>query len=342
MNCPQCGQPIDNGAAFCGNCGLAMPTVPVPTAPAPPAAAQGYTAMTIGVGGQTFSTVPAPSAPIAQVFNNQMPATPPPLYGALPMSPSPGGAVGLPSYAIGVPHHTSTKLVLALVFGIIGIVGALLMAILGIVLGITGIIMATTAPRSTHSKLKLAGLVLSSLAIVAGLAVMAAAIAHDPKLRSDLTSTSAGSSSSGLAGTNTPCYSFSFISKLNVDNNSKTCSLNAYNANSLATSSEIYKVLSSTAPTLNQANFATISKDAIEQDVHQSLPGFSITTEHSGHFAGSPAYTVNATDSATNVAIQETTVLHATAQGDNLFVLIHATTGSKTDLGELEADWLWK
>ena len=116
MNCPQCGQPIDNGAAFCGNCGLAMPTVPVPTAPAPPPAAQGYTAMTIGVGGQTFSTVPVPSAPIAQVFNNQMPATPPPLYGALPMSPSPGGAVGLPSYAIGVPHHTSTKLVLALGF----------------------------------------------------------------------------------------------------------------------------------------------------------------------------------------------------------------------------------
>jgi len=282
------------------------------------------------------------NAPIAQVLNNQLPAAAPPLYGALPMSPSGGGAVGLPSYAIGVSHHSDTKLVLSLVCGIIGIVGAILIAVAGIVLGITGIIMATTAPRSAHTPLKVSGIILSSLAIVAGLAVMATAITNNPKVRNSLSGTSTGTTNIGVAGTNTPCYSFSFISKLNVENTSTACSLSAYNANSLATSTEIYKVLSSATPTLNKSNFANISKGALEQDVNQSLPGFSVTSEYSSQFAGSPAYTINATNSVTNVAIQETTVLHPTAQGDNLFVLVHATSGSKTDLGELEANWLWK
>ena len=342
MNCPQCGQPIDNGAVFCGNCGLAMQAVAIPATPAPPSMTPGFTAMTIGVGGQTFSNVPSASAPIAQVINNQTPAAASAHNGTLPVIPSIASVGGLPSYAIGAPHHIDTKLVLSLVFGIIGIVGALLVAVTGIVLGIAGIVMATTAPRSTHTKLKVAGIILSSLAIIAGLAVMAAAITNNSKLGSDLADISAGTNRKGVVGTNTLCYSFSFISKLNVENTSATCSLNAYNANSLATSSDIYKVLSSVAPTLNAANFAKISKDALEQDIHQSLPGFSITSEHSGLFAGSPAYTINATDSATNVAIQETTVLHVTAEGDNLFVLVHATSGSKTDLGELEANWLWK
>ena len=342
MNCPQCGQPIGTGAVFCGNCGQAMqPAGLALTAPAPPAMAPAFTAMAISVGGQEFLPAQPAGTPIAQVLNNQMPAVAPP-YSVLPMTPALAATVGLPSYAIAPTHHPDTKLVLALVFGIVGIVGAILVAAAGLLFGITGIVLATTAPRSAHTKLKLAGIIFSSLALVAALAVMASAISYKSKHPTGATVSSTATSPGGVVGTNTPCYSFSFISQFNVENTSKTCSLSAYNANSLATSSDIYKVLSSAAPTLNNSNFARISKDALEQDIHQSLPGFSITSEHASQFAGSPAYTINASDGATNVAVQETTVLHATAQGDNLFVLVHATSGSKTDLGELEANWLWK
>jgi hypothetical protein len=299
-------------------------------------------AMTIGVSGQAFAANQPAGTPIAQVLNNQMPAGVQPNFGAMPLNPSSATAAALPGYALDVPHHYGTKLVVALVLGIAGVVGALMIPLLGLGLGLAGLVLATTARRSAHSKLKLAGIVLSSLAIVAGLAVWASLVAHDAKLHSTFGGTSTGASTNGVAGTDTPCYSFSFISKFSVENTSATCSLNAYNANSLATSSDIYKVLSSAAPTLTAVNFAKISKDALEQDIHQSLPAFTITAEHPSQFAGSPAYTINAADSATNVAIQETTVLHTTAQGDNLFVLVHATSGSKTDLGELEANWLWK
>lgn len=333
MNCPQCSQPLENGAIFCGNCGLALQAAPAPpplpalSSQLPPLPSPLYSA--------------PPINPIATALANPLS----PLgYNGLPVGRLAGSVMAIPSYALSQPQPASLKLVLALVCGIVGSIGALFMAILGIALGVTGIILATTAPRSARPKLKIAGLVMSILAIIAGLGVWVSVIAAGANLASSQSGDISGKSPNGVAGTTTPCYSFSFAStsKLNVENTSAMCSLNAYNASSLATSSEIYKVLSSTALTVGPANFASVSKAAIEQDIRQSLPSFVITSEHSGQFAGSPAYFVNASDSATNVAFQETTVLHATARGDNLFVLIHATSGSKTDLSELEANWQWK
>lgn len=346
MNCPQCSQPLENGAIFCGNCGQALQA-----APTPPPLQPGVSTITISAGGQAFSPVPPnagsaalPLSLLAQVFANPLPTTVQPGYTGLPVGPAVSPAMAIPSYALSTAQSVNTKLVLALVFGIAGIIGALFMAILGIVLGVAGIVLATTAPRSERHKLKIAGLVLSTLAILVGLGVWVSVIAETTNLAGGNRGANVGTSTNGVAGTTTPCYSFSFAStsNLNVENTSAACSLNAYNASSLATSSEIYKVLSSTAPTINKANFAGISKTAIEQDIRQSLPSFVITSGYTAQFAGSPAYVVNAVDSATNVAFQETTVLHATTQGDNLFVLIHAKSGSKTDLSELEANWQWK
>ena len=312
MNCPQCGQPADSGAVFCGNCGAALQ----PVSAAPPLAS-GYPQSVVGVSSTAFSPLSSPSAQV----------------------PPAAGPVVVPAYAIGQAHHTDTKLVAALVCGIVGIAAGIFIAVLGLILGIAGLILATTAKQSAK-KLKIIAIILSCLAIITGLAVWALVVAQQSK-QPNGTATST-TTTHGVASTDTPCYSFSFVSSFTVDTISATCSLNAYNANSLATSNEIYKVLSSRAAQLTSSNFNAISKDALEKDIHTSLPGFTITSQGPGYFAGSPAYSVNATDPATNVAIQETTVLHSTAQGDNLFVLIHATSGKKTDLGELEADWQWK
>lgn len=306
MNCPQCGRLTESTAAFCGNCGLALKD-----APRSATLAGSLAATTIGVSGPAFAPPASPSTP----------------------------ADAVPAYAIASPYHTDIRLVIALVCGIVGIAGSLFAAVLGLVLGIIGLIVATTAQQ--RGRLKLSGIILSSLAVVVGLAIWASVLSQNSKRPGNLASTS-NNSVTGTASTDTPCYSFSFASTFNVDSVNNTCSLNAYNANSLATSSEIYKVLSSQAANLTTTNFNTISKNALEQDIRQSLPGFTITSERATHFANSLAYSINATDVANKVAIQETTVLHKTAQGDNLFVLIHATSGDKTDLGELEDNWQWK
>ncbi|MEO8105552.1 MAG: hypothetical protein ABI602_04435 [Candidatus Saccharibacteria bacterium] len=317
MNCPQCNQPLENGALFCGNCGLALSAAPLP----PP----------------VYS---APVIALAPVLANPLSA--PGSIGS-PVVPPAASVMAIPSYALRPAQPARTKLILALVCGIVGSIGALFMAILGIALGVTGIVLATTAPRSTRPKLKIAGLVMSILAIIVGLGVWVSIIADGANLATGQSGASS-KSLTGVAGTTTPCYSFSLANntKLNVENTSAACSLNVYNASSLATSSEIYKVLSSTEPSVSRTNFASVSKAAIEQDIRQSLPSFVITSEQAGRFADSPAYFVNATDRATNVAFQESTVLHATSRGDNLFVLIHATSGTTTDLAQLEANWQWK
>ncbi len=90
------------------------------------------------------------------------------------------------------------------------------------------------------------------------------------------------------------------------------------------------------------------AKTAIEKDVATNLPGFTINNESVGEFAGAPGYFVNASDQSKGVAYMEAAVLHSSsatgggAARDNVFVFVHAVTGSHTDLTKLETAWRWK
>ena len=312
MNCPNCQQPLEAGAAFCGNCGY-------PVAPATPPPA-----------GTTAGPV---VSPIAQILQNQ------------PVPPA--AAAGVPSYALATPaqQRGEKQALLAVLFGVAGIAGALFMALLGLGLGIAGIVMGTLSRSGSKRGISTAGLVLSSLAVLASLGVWAYAIQHNPALHNQAASPNGHSvTAPAVSASNfsTPCYSAGFTDSFNISNAANSCDMEAFNGATLNSSSEIYKIYADTSQTANQNNFTAIAKSALEKDLKDNLPGFTLASEKVAEFAGSPAYVVNSSDSTHHVAVVEAAALHKVAAGDNIFILVHAANGNTADLHTLETQWQWK
>jgi hypothetical protein len=90
------------------------------------------------------------------------------------------------------------------------------------------------------------------------------------------------------------------------------------------------------------AEFTKVAQDALKKDVSSTLPDFTLDSERTASFAGSPAYTVQATSKDKSIAVVETAVLHKTSKGENIFILVHAVNDKTADLQILEAQWQWK
>lgn len=352
MNCPNCNQPIAAGAAFCGNCGqtlaaapvaapgvapqptLAVPPQPVVApaeAPIAPVVAAPVTPLPQAPTAVVQSPAPAVS-PIAQTFAGpQPPAAPAPItVGGAPLAAAAGG---VPAYALATPsqHVGETKALVSLIFGILGIICALfIMPLIGLVLGIISVVLGTMTRHSTKKGMSTAGLIIGSVAIIAS---FAGAI---------LNGTKAGTAS-GTTSMSTPCYSLSVQGKMKVNNTSDSCDMEAYNGASLTTSSEFYRVLANKTQLTSDEGFAAIAKSAIDKDVQANLPGFTIDSENVSQFSGSTAYAVNASNSSKKIAVEETAVYHPSPNGNNVFIMVHAISGTtNTDLTSLESKWQWK
>lgn len=292
MNCPNCNQPTETGAAFCGNCGHPLRTDSL-----------------------------APVLPVTSAVEAAIPA--PPTY-----------ALSTPAQYVG-----ETKALLAVLFGIIGIAGALFVPLLGLVLGIAGLVLGTMSHGGTKRRRSTIGIILSSLAVLAGLASWAYAISQDTKLHDQAKQATSAVTASDLS---TPCYSVGFVDNLNVSNNSGSCNMSAYDGTSLDTSTNAYKVFANRTTLASNAAFAGLAKQAIDKDVATSLPGFTVDTAQAALFAGSPAYIVHVSDKAHNIAVVEAAVLHKTTSGNNVFILVHAMNGKTASLNILETQWQWK
>ena len=140
----------------------------------------------------------------------------------------------------------------------------------------------------------------------------------------------------------TPCYSAGFRTQLNIATTDKGCDMQAYDGTNIPNSSTAYKVYAYSQPSITTDSFAGIAKSALEQDVRTNLPGFTLDSENVGQFAGSPAYTVYASDKSNGIAYVEAAVLHQSGGAANMFVFVHATSGEKTDLSGIESEWLWR
>ena len=256
-------------------------------------------------------------------------------------------AAGVPGYALAKPsqHTGENKALLALLFGVAGVVGGLFMALVGLALGISGIVMGTMSRSSTKRGLSTAGLFMSSLAVLASLGVWTYAIKHNPatqKTASRTTAHSLNAPAVSASDLSTPCYSMGFVDKLNVSNASGSCDMSAFNGATLDNSTNAYKVYANQAPAANAQNFTSLVKPALEKDVKNNLPGFAVDSERVAEFAGSPAYIVSTSNNAQGIALVEAAVLRQVNNGDNVFILVHAVTGRTTDLSTLEAQWQWK
>jgi hypothetical protein len=314
MDCPKCGQPVEAGAVFCGNCG---------------------------------QQIASSDSPIASVLASSNTTPSVPAFSSLDSVATGGSVLAVPAYARDAIHvHSHVKVTLALALGIFGIVGALLYPVVGIALGIIGLILATTARGLTTKKFKITAIIVSAVALLTALGVAAYSSDHNPRLHPALAQKAATVQSSGTAVTairlTTPCYSLTFPGQLNIDNATGSCEMDAYNGSSLASSSNVYKVLTSTVSHITQSNFTTVAQKALESDVAENLPGFTISSEGGGMFSGSPAYYVNAANTSHGIAVEEAAVLHSSASGTSLFVLVHGTFGTTTNLSALESKWQWE
>jgi hypothetical protein len=292
MECPRCGEVVDAGAAYCGNCGVALAQT------------------------QPISAVPSATDPMP-----------------------------LPAYAVANPsqHKAESKSMVALILGILAL-PASIVPLLGWLLAITGIVMASIArakmPRKTMNNVAIG---FGSLAVLLSAGVFVFNV-QQPK---PSTAGRAGDGSElattrGVAGIiDTPCYSVDVPGMDNVEHASGSCKAQAFNADTLLTSTNAFNVEGVYQEAINEANLAEAGQVIANNYLRTAMPDLVVASQSSGRFAGSPAYIIRG-KSKGNVTIELALVLHTVPHGENVFVLAHAINDAQASLAQFEAGWEWK
>jgi fumarate reductase subunit D len=330
MICQNCHQPVEQGAAFCGNCGQAL-YIPQVQSVAAPATAN-------SVPGQFTPPIAPTPPPSSQQKVPAMPMQPT----TVPQPPAPAGT-GVPAYAMTpvAAHPHDAKALYSLLAGIFGTLSALFVPVLAVVLGILGIVFGTMSRQSNKRMLSTVGIVFSVIAILAGLASWAYAIDHQKDKQKTSKALNEGPVNT-VADLSTPCYTVNFVDRLNTTGGGDICDIKAYNADTFEESTTVYKVLAVKSQNVTASNFTQIAKQALEKDIKTNLPDFTIDSQRVAAFAGSPAYTITATDKDSGIAFIETAVYKPVKNGENIFIIVHGINGDKADLSLIEAKWRWK
>lgn len=253
----------------------------------------------------------------------------------------------IPTYAVAKPsnHKGEIPALLSVIFGVIAVPAAVFMPpIVGIGLAMVGFILGTLTRRSYRRLTSTIGIAVSVLAIIVAFGVWAYYLTHKEELaRKSNKPSGAQSSIESKSLIDTSCYALQFPFTLNTDHDEyDDCDVRVFEGESMEMSNNVYKIYANKAPTVNEANFEVVAKEAIKRDISATLPGFKVSGARVARFADSPAYIVNAEDAASGIAVVEAAVLHKTENGYNLFSLVHATKGDTTNLKDLEDAWRWK
>ncbi|MHB1865246.1 MAG: zinc-ribbon domain-containing protein [Candidatus Saccharimonadales bacterium] len=323
MNCPQCGQPIQPSATFCGNCGYALQAVGQPTA-AP------------NVPTQPANVQPNPQSYVASAYNN--PTSPQPVVtnmGAPTVSPS--GTMAMP-VSNSAAHPGEVMGIVSLILGVLGVPGSII-PIVGLVLGVAGVIVGSISHQKAKRKLSIIGIIISSLAILLSIGMFIYNLEHLHKPATTSTSSSyssstSTSSTSSLSSVVTPCFSTKVDSSLPVEQPTG-CN---YSSSSTTENVAIDGV---TNTNINASNFNSEAKVIAQQSV--SSNNYTVLSQTNGTFAGSQAYIVTFNAAQQNNSGILAFVLHPTSHGENIFIVGKAVTGqSPPSFGSVESDWQWK
>lgn len=331
MDCPNCHEPVDVGAAFCGNCGQAIAPQHLLTSTTSSESSNLSHESSISSDAVVRTTEIVASDAVMQGIGNK-------LVGAS-VSRQP-----IPTYA--QPHigqqKDHFKAAISVVFGVLGVVGSFIMPFVGLILAIVGVITGTLSRRYLKKGLGLAGIVISTAGILVSMGTWAYAVSSSAKSQQANNNAVQKTNTSPALAANqisTPCYEIAFAERLNVQNTSGSCNMNAFDGSSLDVSHSAYKVFA-TQSAVSPSAFAALAKTALERDIAQSMPGYKIVDEQSVMFSGSPAYVVRTTNSQ-GVSLLEAAVLHSNGNTANFYVIVHATVEGTADLHDLELGWQW-
>jgi hypothetical protein len=218
MNCPHCGQPVEAGAAFCGNCGQALQATPQP-APGPASISPNSNQSLAG---------PAATVPAATT-------------GGIVASASPTPSAASPAVPV---NRGEMRALIGLIIGVLSIPGALI-PIVGCALGIASVVLATMSMQ-VKRKIAILSLVFGGLGIVLSIILFVYV--------STLSQTLVGGSQQTV---DTPCFSVKVNDKLHISNTAGSCSLEAYNGTSMQTSTLGLVTAAYDKPSITSSNFET-------------------------------------------------------------------------------------
>ncbi len=249
------------------------------------------------------------------------------------------GSKVLPNYALlkQIPRISKSVFVCFSAVILAGVTLLFISPLVSLIFSLISMIAATFISRRHHLFLKITGIILASIIVIISVGLFV--YNYDQiKITSSQNKNSFTTFSSVV---NTNCYSFSFPTMLYLSKTLNSCSILAYNGNSVSTSTVFYKIVSLNDVMLNSSNFVSLIKPLIIKDVNKNLSTFHIVKEFSTTFAGNLAYQIMVTNNKNNVSIIEEGVYHP-ATFNNLFDIIYASNGKNLSLNNLQLSWLWK
>lgn len=257
----------------------------------------------------------------------------------------------LPSYAVADPlqHKVETKVMVGLILAVLAVPGAV-MPVAGLILAVAALLLVVPL-RKLLQKKTLANVSVASAGL--GIALSIGTFAYNlNQYNRQQAAAQATDKAAVVADDNighqavagklidTPCYSATAPETVNAEITTGSCTVTAYEADTVSNSRNVYKFQAIKEEELTAANLVSAGKDIAANYVTSSLPGFTITGQREGRFADSPAYYIDAKNSQ-DVTMQMAIVVRKVTHGENVFILMHAMNG-QADLSTVAKDWGWK